>query len=65
MNIVKFPGLGLELNVPRIAFQLFGINIYFYAICIVLGISVALILSKLSKEIWNKTKIYLISIHNF
>ena len=50
MNIVKFPGLGLELNVPRIAFQLFGINIYFYAICIVLGISVALILSKLSKE---------------
>lgn len=50
MNIVKFPGLKLELNVPKIAFELFGIDIYFYAICIVLGICIALILAKISKE---------------
>ena len=50
MNIVRFPGLNLELNVPKIAFKLFGIDIYFYAICIVLGICIALILSKFSKE---------------
>lgn len=50
MNIVKFPGLNLEFEFSKIAFSFFGIDVYKYAICIVLGIVVALILSKLSKE---------------
>lgn len=36
MSIVKFPGLGLEWNVSRVAFKIGGIIIYRYAICIVL-----------------------------
>ena len=50
MDLVRFPGLNIELNISKIAFELFGIEIYFYAICIVLGISIALILARLSKE---------------
>ena len=50
MNIVKFPGLNLEFKFSEIAFSLFGINIYKYAVCIVFGIIIALILCKLSKE---------------
>lgn len=36
MNIVKFPGLGLEFNISRIAFQIGNIIVYKYAVCIVL-----------------------------
>ena len=36
MNLVKFPGLGLEFNISRVAFQIGQIQIYKYAICIVL-----------------------------
>ncbi len=50
MNIVRFPGFNLELNVSKYAFQIGNISIYKYAVCIVLGIIVGLILSKLSKE---------------
>lgn len=50
MNIVKFPGLNLEFIFSEIAFSILGINVYKYAVCIVLGILVALILCKLSKE---------------
>lgn len=50
MDYVEFPGIGLEFNVPKIAFNLFGIDIYFYSICIVLGIIVALVFSRISKE---------------
>lgn len=50
MNIVKFPGVNLEFQFSKIAISIFGVNIYKYAICIVLGIVVALILCKLSKE---------------
>ena len=50
MNIVKFPGLGVTLNVSKIAFQVGNIIIYKYAICIALGIIVGLILAKFSKE---------------
>ena len=53
MNLVKFPGLNMEFDVPRIAFELFNINIYYYAVCIVLGIVVALLLCKFSKEKFN------------
>lgn len=50
MNIVKFPGLNLEFKFSQIAFYLFGIPIYKYAICIVIGIIVALIIARFSKE---------------
>ena len=50
MNVVKFPGLGLEFNISKIAFKVGNINVYKYAICIVLGIVVGIILARLSKE---------------
>ena len=36
MKLVKFPGLGLEFHISRIAFYIGNIAIYQYAICIVL-----------------------------
>lgn len=51
--MVNFPGLGLHLNVPQIAINLFGVNIYWYAICIVLGIVVAFVLGAKSEEKFN------------
>lgn len=36
MNLVKFPGLGLEFNISRVAFQVGNIVVYKYAVCIVL-----------------------------
>ena len=50
IRIVKFPGLALEFKVPKVAFQLFGVDIYYYALCIVVGIIVALILCRSNKE---------------
>lgn len=50
MNIVTFPGLNLEFEFSRVAFSIFGISIYKYAVCIVIGIIVSLILCRLSKE---------------
>lgn len=53
MNIVTFPGLNLEFEFSRIAFSILGISIYKYAVCIVIGIVVSLILCKFSKEKFN------------
>lgn len=50
MNVVTFPGLNLSFEVSKVAFSLFGISIYKYAVCIVLGIVLALILCKLAKQ---------------
>lgn len=50
MDIVRFPGLGIDIEVSQIAFSVFGIDIYNYAFCIILGIIVALILCKISKD---------------
>ncbi len=36
MNIVKFPGLGLEFNISKIAFKIGNIVVYKYAVAIVL-----------------------------
>lgn len=36
MNVIKFPGLGLEWNISRVAFRMGDIVIYKYAVCIVL-----------------------------
>lgn len=46
MNTVAFPGLNLELNIQKVAFGIFGIEIYWYAILIVVAIILALILYK-------------------
>ena len=50
MNNVVFPGLGLNLFINRVATSIFGINIYWYAICIVTGILLAITLCFFSKE---------------
>ena len=50
MNVVNFPGLGLEFEISKIAFNIAGIDIYNYAICIVLGILTGLLLCKTSEE---------------
>ena len=42
-NIVKFPALNLEFKIRRIAFSLFNIDIYWYAIIIACGILMAFI----------------------
>lgn len=46
MQIIKFPGINLDLQINRVAFQLFGIQIYWYAIFIVLAIILAIIFLK-------------------
>lgn len=46
MNTVKFPGLNLEFSISKIAFKIFGIEIYWYAILIVLSLAIALIIYK-------------------
>lgn len=40
-NIVRFPGLSLEFTIKRVAFTLFNIDIYWYALIIVSGIILA------------------------
>lgn len=53
MNVIYFPGINLELKISKIAFSILGINIYNYAICIVIGIIVALIICKYNKKKFN------------
>ncbi len=43
INNVQFPHLGIELEVNRVAFTLGDINIYWYGICIALGMLLAII----------------------
>lgn len=50
MNIISFPNFGLEFEVSKIAFSILDIEIYWYSICIVIGIIVAILLCFLSKE---------------
>ena len=50
MNLVKFPGLNLEFNVQQIAFNIFGIDVYMYALIIVTGIVVSYFIATKSKE---------------
>lgn len=46
MNTINFEGLGLSFKVNRVAIDLWGIEIYWYGIFIVLGFILALILCK-------------------
>ncbi len=38
MNNISFPHLGLSFNIERVAFSVFGFDIYWYALCITSGI---------------------------
>lgn len=44
MSTINFEGLGISLNINRVAFELNGIKIYWYAIIIVTGIIISLFL---------------------
>lgn len=41
MNPIVFPGLGLEFHIERVAFSLFGKDVYWYGVIIALGFVVA------------------------
>ncbi len=43
MNHVAFPGLGLDFEINRVAFSIFGKSIYWYAIIIIVGFLAAAI----------------------
>ena len=46
MKTINFEGLGIKLNINSILFDFKGIKIYWYAVCIVVGIAVALLFCK-------------------
>lgn len=48
--MIRFPGLHLFISVEPIAFTVFGIPIYWYAICIVCAIAVAVLLCLFQKD---------------
>ncbi len=43
MSIIEFPKLGLELNIGRVAFEVFGIGIYWYGIINAAGFILAVL----------------------
>ena len=47
---VSFPGLGLDFNINRVAFTIGGIEIYWYALCIVSGVLLALLYAKFNAK---------------
>ncbi len=50
MNNITFPGLGISLEINKIAFSVFGADVHWYALCIVSGIILAIGLCFFSKE---------------
>ena len=48
--MIYFPSLNLFFNINPIAFHVFGLNIYYYAVCIVGGMVLSLLLCYQSKE---------------
>lgn len=43
LSAIQFPGLGIRLNPPRVAFSLFGKEIYWYGILIAVGFLLAVL----------------------
>lgn len=43
---MTFPAINLELNIPRVAFSIFGVNVYWYGVIIVSAMVIALLLCK-------------------
>lgn len=48
--MIKFPGLGLEFNISKVAISILGINIHWYAILIVFAIILSLLILKLNNK---------------
>ena len=48
--MVTFPSLGLEFNINRVAFSIFEIDIYWYAILIVSAILIAFLILKINDK---------------
>ena len=42
-NLVQLPGLGLSFELDRVAFSIGGMNIYWYGVCIAVGMCLALV----------------------
>ena len=42
-NLVQFPGLGLSFELNRVAFHIGNISIYWYGVCIAVGLCLALV----------------------
>ena len=42
-NLVQFPGLGLSFHLNRVAFTIGGVSIYWYGVCIAVGLCLALV----------------------
>lgn len=53
MNIVEFPGLNLTLNIKRVAFKIFNIEIYWYAIIMVTAMIIAILMFKKRDGLYN------------
>lgn len=47
MNKISFPGLNLEFNISRIAFSIFNIEIYWYAVLMVSAFVISLVIYKI------------------
>lgn len=41
-TLVEFPGLGLEMTIDRVAFSVFGVEIYWYGLIIAVGLMVGI-----------------------
>ena len=50
-NLVQFPGLGLSFHLNRVAFTIGGVSIYWYGVCIAVGLCLALVFA--SGTVWN------------
>lgn len=53
MEEILFPGLNLKFKINKIAFNIFGIDIYWYAIFIVLGFIISILLLKKDEKKYN------------
>ena len=49
-NLVQFPGLGLSFQLNRVAFTIGGVSIYWYGVCIAVGLCLALVFAFLLKR---------------
>lgn len=43
MNVIQFPALGLEFTINRIAFTLFGVDVYWYGIILATGLLLGMV----------------------
>ena len=43
INVISFPGLGLEFTINRVAFSIGNFNVYWYGIIIAIGLTLALL----------------------